>query len=302
MPWYILVHRATNGEWTEGFFFKHNLGRFSEPMEGHGGLFIIVPVFILAGLLPASVFIVESLKGFNKHFKDTFLKLAFCVTISFVVFYSVSGTKLPNYPMPCYPFIAVLLAYFIQRALSGAAKASFYPFILLLIINIALPVGLYFGIKNEIELKGEESNAWLLLLLTIGSIASIVIYKRKGFRNGIIALMIAYTIFNLVFFNYLYPAIYKNNPMSKTIDEVKKYNTVVAYKTFHPSYTYYLPGRVKVFNQVDSLQQFLYNHQAIIITRQTSLQELSMLKLDTVAIHHDLFESSTTSLVTNKKK
>jgi 4-amino-4-deoxy-L-arabinose transferase-like glycosyltransferase len=302
LPWYILVDKATNGEWTEGFFFKHNLGRFSEPMEGHGGLFIIVPIFILAGLLPASVFIVESLKGFNKHFKDPFLKLAFCVTIAFVVFYSVSGTKLPNYPMPCYPFIAMLLGYFIQQVLTGNAKTRFYPFILLLIINTALPIGLYFGIKNEIELKGEEPKALLLLILTVGSIASIIIYKRKGFKYAVSSLMIIYTIFNLVFFNYLYPAVYKNNPMSKTIDEVKKYNTVVAYKTFHPSYTYYLPGRVRVFDQVDSLQQFLNNNQAIIITRQSSLQELSLLKLDTVAIHHDLFESSTTSLLTNERK
>jgi hypothetical protein len=171
-----------------------------------------------------------------------------------------------------------------------------------LIINTALPIGLYFGIKNEIELKGEEPKALLLLILTVGSIASIIIYKRKGFKYAILSLMIIYTIFNLVFFNYLYPAVYKNNPMSKTIDEVKKYNTVVAYKTFHPSYTYYLPGRVRVFDQVDSLQQFLNNNQAIIITRQSSLQELSLLKLDTVAIHHDLFESSTTSLLKNERK
>jgi hypothetical protein len=96
--------------------------------------------------------------------------------------------------------------------------------------------------------------------------------------------------------------VYKNNPMSKTIDEVRKYENVVAYKTFHPSYTYYLPKRVKVFDQPDSLQQYLQNNQAIIITRRASLQELSFLQLDTVAIHHDLFESSTTSLLTNERK
>jgi 4-amino-4-deoxy-L-arabinose transferase-like glycosyltransferase len=301
LPWYILVDRATNGEWTEGFFFKHNIGRFSEPMEGHGGLFIIVPIFILAGLLPASVFIGESLKGFRKHFKDPFLKLAFCITIAFVVFYSVSGTKLPNYPMPCYPFIAIILAYFVQQGLKGDIQTRLYPFIILLVINIALPIGLYFGIKNEVELKGEELNAFLLLLLTIGSIICIVIYKRKGFKYAMTGLMIVYTIFNLVFLNYLYPEVYKNNPMSKTISEVRKYENVVAYKTFHPSYTYYLPRRIKVFDRTDSLQQYLQNNQAIIITRQASLPELSLLKLDTVAIHHDLFESSTTSLLTNKK-
>ncbi|HVE60204.1 MAG TPA: glycosyltransferase family 39 protein [Chitinophagaceae bacterium] len=301
-PWYILVHRVTNGEWTEGFFFKHNLDRFSEPMEGHGGLFIIVPLFILVGLLPASIFIAESFKGFKNRFKNPLLKLALCVTIAFTVFYSISGTKLPNYPMPCYPFIAVLLAYFIQQVFTNNAKTKIYPFIILLLINIALPIGLYFGIKNEVELKGEELKALFLLILTIGTIASTVSYKRKGFKTAMISLMIVYTIFNIVFLNYLYPAVYKNNPMSKTIGEVKKYENVVAYKIFHPSYTYYLPQRIKVFEQPDSLQQYLQNNQAIIITRQASLPELNFLQLDTVAIHHDLFESSTTSLLTNKKK
>ena len=37
LPWYILVHLQTNGAWTEGFFLKHNLGRFSDEMEGHRG-------------------------------------------------------------------------------------------------------------------------------------------------------------------------------------------------------------------------------------------------------------------------
>jgi 4-amino-4-deoxy-L-arabinose transferase-like glycosyltransferase len=65
LPWYLLVHKETNGEWTKGFFLQHNFGRFSEPMEGHGGPFIIVPIIILLGLLPASIFIGESFKKFR---------------------------------------------------------------------------------------------------------------------------------------------------------------------------------------------------------------------------------------------
>ena len=47
IPWYWLVHKATGGEWTRVFFLQQNLGRFSESMEGHGGLFIIVPLIVL---------------------------------------------------------------------------------------------------------------------------------------------------------------------------------------------------------------------------------------------------------------
>jgi len=115
-PWYWLVHQATQGEWTKGFFLQHNLGRFSEPMEGHGGLFILVPLMAFIGLLPSSVFAAETFKNFNNRFSHPLMRLAFCVTIAYLVFYSISSTKLPNYAMPCYPFIALLLGSYISQA------------------------------------------------------------------------------------------------------------------------------------------------------------------------------------------
>src|SRR6187401_2056439 len=136
VPWYLLVDKETNGEWTKGFFLQHNLGRFSEQMEGHGGPFIIVLIIILLGLLPASIFIGESCKKFRTRFQDPFLKLAFSVVGIFVVFYSISSTKLPNYAMPCYAFVAILLGHFINKAWEEN-RARLYPFIVLLIINLA---------------------------------------------------------------------------------------------------------------------------------------------------------------------
>ena len=111
--------------------------------------------------------------------------------------------------------------------------------------------------------------------------------------------MIFYTLFNLVFFNYLYPAIYRNNPLTKTIDEVKKYDNVIAYKIFHPSFTFYLKDRVKVFDDKDSLNMYLNVNKALILSRLNLAPELDSLKLKTVAAHHDLFESHTTILMTN---
>ena len=302
VPWYLLVHEATDGAWTRGFFLEHNVGRFSEPMEGHGGLFIIVPLFVLLGLLPTSIFIGESVKDFRNRYSKSFMQLAFCVMISFIVFYSVSGTKLPNYPMPCYSFVAIVLGYYISLAVNRETRIKTYPFIILLVINLALPIGLYIGIKNEVETRGYENNALLLGILTLAAIISLIIYRKQGFRNAMVSLLVSYIVFNLVFFNYLYPEIYKNNPLTKSIDKVKPYKNVVGYKIFHPSFTYYLPERVPVFENADSLKQYMNANEAVILTREALIPELSSLGLDTVAIHHDLFESSTTAILTNAKK
>ncbi|HLF46553.1 MAG TPA: glycosyltransferase family 39 protein [Chitinophagaceae bacterium] len=301
VPWYWLVHKATDGEWTKGFFLQHNLGRFSEAMEGHGGLFILVPVVVLLGMLPASVFIGESLKNFKTRFSNSFLKLSFSVIAIFIVFYSISGTKLPNYAMPCYPFVAVLLGYYINKVLSEKIsskeekpKIKLYPFIILLFINIALPVAGYIALKNEENTKGLENLAGLLLILTVSAFISFYFMLKNNFRKAAISGFLFYTLFHLVFFNWLYPAVYNQNPLTKTIESVKKYDKVVAYQIFHPSFTYYLPERVQVFKNLDSLRTYLSQNEAAVISRKNFSEELKSIQLKELYSIHDLFEGNTT--------
>lgn len=300
-PWYWLVHRETNGAWTRGFFLEHNVGRFSEPMEGHGGLFLIVPLFVLVGLLPASVLIGESVKNFKSRFSNSLLRLSFCVMTLFIIFYSISGTKLPNYPMPCYPFVAILLGYVIYRAWNEPEKLKKYPFFVLLVINIVLPVAAYFGIKNEINTNGLENYASGLFILMLASLLSTYLVIRGHVRHAFMTILILYAVFNFIFLQVLYPVIYKQNPMSLSIDKVKTHQKVVAYKIFHPSYTYYLTERVPVFQNLDSLNLFLGQNEAAVISRSDFSEDLKKINLTEVAQIHDLFESSTTIVYSNKK-
>jgi 4-amino-4-deoxy-L-arabinose transferase-like glycosyltransferase len=298
LPWYLLVHKETNGEWTRGFFLQHNFGRFSEPMEGHGGPFIIVPLIVFLGLLPASIFIGESFKKFKTTFSKPFLKLAFSVVGVFIVFYSVSSTKLPNYAMPCYPFLAIILGNYIDKAWDEN-KSKIYPFVILLLINIALPVAVYLGIKNEVNTKGMEDMAAFVLILTLSAVTALYFMLKRNFRKAAISIFIFYFLFHLIMFNWLYPTIYKQNPMSKTIDMVKKYDKVVSYQIFHPSYAYYLPGRVPVFNNLDSLKTYLLTNNAAVLSRKNFADELKSIGLVERASVHDLFEGNTTVVFTN---
>ena len=305
VPWYLLVDKETNGEWTKGFFLQHNFGRFSEPMEGHGGPFVIVPLIVLLGLLPASIFIGESLKKFKTRFSDPFLRLAFSVVTIFIVFYSISSTKLPNYAMPCYAFVAILLGHFINKAWSVGTpseeenKTRLYPFIILIIINIALPVAAYLGIKKEVNTTGMENLAGFLLILTMAAITAFYFMLKKNFRKAITSSFILYSLFHVLMFNWLYPAIYKQNPMSKTIDMVKKYDHIVSYQIFHPSYTYYLPERVPVFKNLDSLKIYLQENKAAVISRKNFAEELRSIGLKEESSIHDLFEGNTTVIYSN---
>lgn len=298
LPWYLLVHKETNGEWTKGFFLQHNFGRFSETMEGHGGLFIIVPIIVLVGMLPASIFIGESFRDFRARFSDPFLKLALSVVALFVVFYSISSTKLPNYAMPCYPFVAILLGNFINKAWDEN-RARLYPFVILLLMNIALPIAAYLGIKNEVNTKGLEYLAVFLGILTVAAIISFYFMLKKNFRKAVISCLVLYSVFHLLMFNWLYPTLYKQNPMSKTIDLVRTYDNIVGYQIFHPSYTYYLPRRIPVIKTLDSLKLYMQQNKAVVISRKSFAEELKSIGLQEKAAVHDLFEGNTTVIFTN---
>ena len=84
LPWYILNGLATDWEWTRGFFLEHNLDRFSDEMEGHGGTFLITFLYVLIGLLPFAFLLPQALVHALKSRKNTFVLLTLIAGLSTV--------------------------------------------------------------------------------------------------------------------------------------------------------------------------------------------------------------------------
>jgi 4-amino-4-deoxy-L-arabinose transferase-like glycosyltransferase len=130
-PWYARVGADTKGEFLTGFFLDHNVGRFRHTMEGHAGGLYYYPLVLLLGLAPWSAFLafglwyatgrraredndlpptaVES-KGIAPAYR-----FLWCWVGVYLVFFSLSGTKLPNYVLPLYAPLALLTARFLDR-------------------------------------------------------------------------------------------------------------------------------------------------------------------------------------------
>jgi 4-amino-4-deoxy-L-arabinose transferase-like glycosyltransferase len=143
VPWYALVAHDTKWEFLRGFFLKHHVERFQAPMEGHGGWFFYHPLVFLASFAPWSAFLVltawfglgRRARG-DLHREDardnggtaTFLSTAspyrflWCWFGVWMLFFSVAGTKLPNYLLPAFPAFAVLTGRFLARWLTGGIQ------------------------------------------------------------------------------------------------------------------------------------------------------------------------------------
>jgi len=136
LPWYIAEYMAQGDAFIDGFFIKHNIGRFSSAMEKHGGgIFYFIPV-LLVGFLPFTSFIFNIFSDIKSIIKDK-LKLYLIVWFSFVfIFFSFSGTKLPHYIIYGYTPLFILGSLYIDKYNKNLIV---YPTLVLLSILILLP-------------------------------------------------------------------------------------------------------------------------------------------------------------------
>lgn len=301
LPWYIMIHKATNGEFTRVFFLEHNFNRFGEPMEGHGGLFIMVPLFVLLGLLPVSVFSGELVKKARWYHNNAFIRLCMYVAVVFIVFFSVSGTKLPNYPMPCYPFVAVLLGYFINKVITGQNQVKQYPLWVLLLLNVLLLTAALMGLGLETATQPFRAWALLFIIPVITAATSWWFFKKEGLKKAMHVIIAGYSVFNLLFLAVGYPAVYQHNPVTKTLHLLNKDEQVYSYKIYNPAFNFYLNKPIKMLDDTAALNQVLTAHpQAVIISRESHLPEMEGLPFQLLAKERDLFETATTVLIRGK--
>jgi len=307
-PWYYAVHKATNGAFTQGFFFQHNLSRFSAEMEGHGGPFIITPLIVLIGLLPLGIFIFSALKNFNDLWGQPFIRYAVLIVIVYVAFFSISRTKLPNYPMPCYPFAAILIGAWLNNLIVKRKPLPLYGFLVLLVVSLALPIGAWVALNKETETSSIAVHAWSLVFLPV-AVGWTFIYRKKWTRKKmIITLTAVYFLFNFLFISILYPMVYRQNPVSKIYKAIGAKSILIAYQDFNPAFLFNAGNndfKMPVYRNPDSLKQIVNAsnddiYHTYIITREDRLTTIDSIFYTVVARHHDLFEYPTNVLLKKK--
>lgn len=131
LPWYVWVGVDTRTDFLRGFFFTHNVGRFLQPMESHGGPVFYYLLVLLVGLAPWSIFLgLTSWQTWTTlrrpDSERTYRATQFLVSWIgvYLIFFSLSRTKLPNYVLPIYPPLALLTARFLETWRQRATRAN----------------------------------------------------------------------------------------------------------------------------------------------------------------------------------
>ena len=127
--WFAAVEARTEGGFIGEFLGFHNVQRFLTAMESHRGPIVYYIPVIWIGFFPWSLFIVPSAITVRSRLKQSAenrtpareqaaWRLVLCWFSVIFVFFSIAQTKLPNYTLPCYPPLALMVAGFVSRWLS----------------------------------------------------------------------------------------------------------------------------------------------------------------------------------------
>ena len=298
LPWYWMNYLATNGVWTEGFFLKHNLKRYSDTMEGHGGFFLLPLIMVVFGLLPLGIFCIQAMFFAWQNRAKEALLYCLCIVLGIIIFFSFSQTKLPNYTAPAYPFIAILIAYLLSTievldvSLSKVKKA----FVFYLIIAFSIPAAVYFGLKADMNVQ-TSAGVWVYFIpVPAGAIIAWYFISKGEINRFILSIGLSFMISNFLFFAKAYPEVYGINPVASSIKMIKDKPDLVYYKMMNSAYVFNMQRLIPAIQSKDSLSGYLkYHPDAVVISRKQYEPEIKAAG-DIVLVFEqkDTFENPTT--------
>lgn len=164
-PWFMAMEQSQPG-FVYRFIVSENFGRFSGEEDFHKStpFWFYLPV-VVAGLLTWTAFLIPAIGRF-RHSADcqekralTYLGLWAGLVI---LFFSLSGTKLPHYILPAFPALALLLSHGILQEVKKHHQAI--P-ILLWFITIVSSASLSYYLLNERTVPREIGLPYTLAIL-----------------------------------------------------------------------------------------------------------------------------------------
>ena len=240
LPWYLiewLIHGQEFLNFALGFLF---LSRFQGVVSGHPGPWYYYFLALTFGFFPWSHFLPYAL---TRTWKERLAKpelLSLCFIIPVFIVFSVAKTKLPNYVLPIYPFLAIMVAKlwddFLgsqEKLIKGMRGAN----ILLLIIALLMIIG--FIILGTSNYSGQyyELMPHLKLLAGVligGSLISVVAFFLKNYKVSFYSLPTMVFVIALILTTLTLPAVenYKGSKFlgQKVAENIQENEVIAAYE------------------------------------------------------------------------
>jgi 4-amino-4-deoxy-L-arabinose transferase-like glycosyltransferase len=241
LPWHILV-QLKNPEFFNFYFIDQQFTRYLT-LEAHryGPVWFYLPLLVL-GVFPWTGF----LYGAIKNFKFTETKtLYFVIAVLFIlVFFSLSKSKLVPYILPCFPFLAIVLAKHLED----------FPgigFVTTACICLALIIGLFITVTPHISMQFEALQHWTYIVMDILFLNALIV-PLLFFRKGFFLAFVVQVIFSIFFLFSAFagvPYVYMGSVKSMALQlksTLQPGDRVATYDYYYHDLPFYLQKEVTI--------------------------------------------------------
>jgi 4-amino-4-deoxy-L-arabinose transferase-like glycosyltransferase len=186
--WYGPVIARHRWEFIHDFIIEHHFARYTSNKYLHPQPFWFFLPVIVGLALPWTPLLIDALVRLRKlHWrqpadKGTRLQLMALATLIFpVLFFSLSGSKLPGYVLPALPGAAILAGAQIARFIHDGESRRAMQITGILLALLAAGGAVYFYRQHIVE---TDCLAWVFLPLVVAGVLVLLLTRRRGLASG----------------------------------------------------------------------------------------------------------------------
>lgn len=284
-PWYIaewILHGEKFTEFVLGFLF---LSRFKGVVSGHPGPWYYYFFAIILGFAPWSHYLPYSLTRTWKNRLSSPELLSLCFIIPVFIAFSIAKTKLPNYVLPLYPFLAITVGKlwydFLEKKQQTMRKGMIIANILLAVIVGLIIIGFVIvGTSNYSGPYQEEIPKLLLLagILVAGSLISIFSFFLRKYKMSFyfIPVMVFVIVFILTIQTLPTVEKYKGTKelAIKVSQNIKEGELIAAYNVGNrPGVVFYNSKPIVFLKNETQAKKFLRNRKGYLFTTTEEIKK-----------------------------
>jgi 4-amino-4-deoxy-L-arabinose transferase-like glycosyltransferase len=333
LPWYIWVGVETRCHFLTGFIGVHNVGRFLNPMENHSGPAYYYVLVIILGMAPWSVFLGPAVwyawrggQSADEGNRDgqgrghSPYRFLWCWIAVYLMFFSVSRTKLPNYILPAYAPLAILLARFLERWRRGSIAVPAWvikmSFACMALLGVAVIAGTFSaaGVVDVAALRSTRmpNLKWMALwgVLPIAGAVAGMWYLRQSRRDLAVTSILTT---GLIFVGGLFgtgSGVLEDHKAPRELVETSgarqedREIRVAVYDYFEPSLVFYCRREVKRLDDPKATADFLRSvwpvYVFVPIQTWNELEPKIAVAHAVVARHYDLYRRCEVAVIANQ--
>jgi 4-amino-4-deoxy-L-arabinose transferase-like glycosyltransferase len=110
VPWYAYALNRHGMAFVDGFLMRHNVDRFTGTIGGHRGNFLYYLLVLPLLAMPWAPLLVGAVAHARRFWREPVGRFLLLWAAFVLVFFSLSGTKLPHYMLYGYPPLLLLMA------------------------------------------------------------------------------------------------------------------------------------------------------------------------------------------------